>query len=71
MRGKKIDQKFVSSFISELSIKGISSSSKIKEAAEKEILDIDQKIEEVFFLKKKRVKLLDVISTLDKLNEKI
>lgn len=66
MRGKKTDNEFLSSFITQCVKKNINSSEQIAEAARQKVLEIDQKIKEVELLKVTRSKLLDVIATFDK-----
>lgn len=64
MRGKKTDAEFVSEFIVTCAKNGITNSQDVVKSAEHQIRDIDAKIVEVEFLKKKRSKLIDVINSL-------
>jgi hypothetical protein len=66
MKGKKVDQEFLSKFISNCVIDGISSSEEIAEFAKKEISKIDKQIRDVEKLKVVRSKLLDVVATFEK-----
>ena|ERR1700744_2062449 len=66
MRGKKINNEFVFSFILESVQNGIVDASNIRMKAEDLIREIDKKIKEAALLKKTRSKLLDVLETLDK-----
>lgn len=66
MKGKKYNSDFVSSFIEDCLIKNISSSEDILLIAEKEILEINNKIIEIEKLKQRRSKLLDVVDTFKK-----
>lgn len=66
MRGRKIDNEFVSNFIDECAKQGLVTSDKILEMASEKINEIDLKIREVEDLKKYRKKLVDVKISLDR-----
>ena len=66
MKGKKVDNEFLSKFINECLNENINSSNDIVNLAKDKILSIDNKIKEVENLKLLRSKLLDVIYTFDK-----
>lgn len=66
MKGKKVDNAFVSSFISESVAHGKVTTNEIVTRAQDQINEIDQKIIEVENLKKLRSKLLDVVITFDR-----
>jgi len=66
MKGKKVDQEFLSKFISDCIRGGISSSEAMTEVAKQEIAKIDKQIRDVENLKIVRSKLLDVVSTFEK-----
>ena len=66
MKGKKIDNAFVSNFISESCAIGKLTTDEIVARAQNQIMEIDQKIVEVENLKKVRSKLLDVVITFDR-----
>lgn len=61
MRGKKVDNEFLSDFISQCSINDKSSIEDIIIEAQNDIFNIENKIKEVELLKVRRSKLLDVI----------
>jgi hypothetical protein len=65
MRGKKVDNDFLSSFIAECASLGKGSAKEIVASAKDLISEIDNKIKEVETLKIKRSKLLDVINMFD------
>lgn len=69
MKGKKIDNEFLSEFISNCIKKGLFSSEEIVGLAQSKITDIDLKIREVESLKLLRSKLLDVITAFKKTNK--
>lgn len=71
MKGKKSDPEFVSSFISKCVQQGITIPEDILQAAKFDIQNIDDKIKEVETLKILRSKLLDVVFTFDKLENKV
>ena len=62
MRGKKVDNDFLSAFIAECAAEGKCSTTEIISEAKTLISEIDDKIKEVEKLKIKRSKLLDVIN---------
>lgn len=66
MKGKKVDNAFVSNFISESVANGKVTTNEIVARAQDQISEIDQKIIEVENLKKIRSKLLDVVITFDR-----
>lgn len=63
MRGKKVDNEFLTEFISACAINNKCSPQEIVLEAEKEISDLEYKIKELEKLKLRRSKLLDVITT--------
>lgn len=63
MRGKKIDNEFVSSFIEDCVKKGFSSKEDFVRIANDLIGEIDKQIKEVEVKKIQRSKLLDVVNT--------
>ena len=66
MKGKKVDNIFVSNFISESCSQGKLTTDEIVASAQEQINEIDRKIIEVENLKKLRSKLLDVVITFDR-----
>lgn len=64
MRGKKTDAEFISEFIVECARNGITNSLDVAKMAELQISSIDEKIKEVESLKRKRSKLIDVVTAL-------
>lgn len=66
MRGKKVDIDFVSEYISECATNNVVGTNAIVEKVSEEVAQIDAQIKAVEDLKKRRSKLLDVISTLNK-----
>lgn len=69
MRGKKIDKKFISSFIEKSLSKEGTFFTDIVNMVHKELDEIDKKIIEAEELKKRRSKLLDVKEFLEKNHE--
>lgn len=65
MKGKKIDTEFISQFISNCISRNIFTPENILQEALNEISFIDENIKEVENLKKRRSKLLDVVSKFD------
>jgi hypothetical protein len=63
MRGKKVDNEFLTEFISACAMNNKCSPQEIVLEAEKEISQIEESIKELQKLKLKRSKLLDVITT--------
>ena len=63
MRGKKVDNEFVSSFIENCIKQGFSTQEDFIRIANKSIEEIDKQIREVELKKIERSKLLDVINT--------
>jgi hypothetical protein len=70
MKGKKIDNEFVSQYISKCISNKILSSEKMIAHASDRIDEIDQKIKEVEIMKIERSKLLDIISSFKKSEKK-
>lgn len=66
MRGKKVDINFVSEYISNCAQNNIVGANAISDKVLEEISHIDTQIKAVEDLKKRRSKLLDVITTLNK-----
>lgn len=66
MRGKKVDNEFVSDFITNCIKSGIDTPESILAAAQTEINEIDKLIRKVEDKKKRRAKLLDVASSFEK-----
>lgn len=66
MKGKKVDNLFVSDFISNCCETGRVTVDQIAESAKAQMDEIDQKIAEVEDLKKYRSKLLDVLIVFDR-----
>lgn len=66
MKGKKVDNDFVSTFISESCAVGKTTTNEVVASALEQIKNIDQKIAEVEHLKKIRSKLLDVVIIFDR-----
>jgi hypothetical protein len=67
MKGIKIDNEFVSTFIEACVKAGNATPSQIILEARSQLNLIDEKIKEVEILKKNRSKILGVISTLEKI----
>lgn len=66
MKGKKVDNHFVSNFISDCCSTGKLTTDEIVASAKSQIDEIDRKIIEVENLKKQRSKLLDVVIVFDR-----
>lgn len=69
MKGKKIDNDFVSQFITNCVSDGISNIKDILIKAEEELNEVDLQIQNINNLKEKRIKLHDVVFSLKDKNE--
>lgn len=65
MKGKKIDTEFLSDYIQDCVMIGISSNDEIVEQAKNDIAEIDEEIKAIEISKVRRSKLLGVIASLD------
>jgi hypothetical protein len=66
MKGKVKNLKFYSQYISNCSKIGINTDDKIKESAQKRIIEIDNELKRILSLREERSNLLDVVYLLEK-----